>query len=351
MKAAQIVELRRPLRVTEVPDPVHGPQDAVVRVEAEGICRSDWHNWMGDTGWTGRPEPRLPLIPGHEFGGVVEEVGTEVRELQVGDRVTVPFHEACGHCAYCRSGHTNVCEDRQFIGFSHDGGYAEFVRIRNADFNCVKLPEAVDTLAASALGCRYMTAYHAVTMQGCARPGQWVAVHGTGGVGLSAVQIGNAVGAQVVAVDIDNAKLAKAEQEGAVATVNARDTDVPEAVREITQGGAHVSIDALGIRDTVLNSVLSLRAGGRHVQVGLTTKDERGMVALPIDFIVTKELRIVGSLGNPHPQYAGLLSLVERGKLRPKSIVAREVSLEEASDVLESMTHYDNAGLSVITCF
>jgi D-arabinose 1-dehydrogenase-like Zn-dependent alcohol dehydrogenase len=348
MKAAVMVAQREPLEIREMPDPTPGPHDAVVRVEAEGICRSDWHAWMGDWSWIGF-SPQLPIIPGHELGGVVEAVGSEVRSVQVGDRVTVPFHEGCGRCTYCLGGRPNLCDNPQVLGFSHDGGYAQFVRVPNAEFNCIKLPEGVESRVAAAIGCRYMTGYHAVTRQGQIRPGQWVAVHGAGGVGLSAIQVANAAGAQVIAVDIDDAKLQKAMEEGAIATLNARTEDVPAAIKEITRGGAHVSIDALGISDTVTNSILCLRKGGRHVQVGLTTQNEHGMVALPVDAMVVMELEFVGSLGNPHPDYAGLLALVERGKLQPQSLITRDVALEEASDVLRSMTDFKTVGFNVIT--
>jgi propanol-preferring alcohol dehydrogenase len=350
MKAAQMVEQRKPLVVREVPDPQPGPQDAVLRVEACGICRSDWHAWMGDWTWIGF-RPQLPLTLGHELAGVVVEVGSEVRRTKVGERVTVPFHLGCSYCSYCLSGRPNLCDNLQMVGFSFDGGYAQYVRIPNADFNLIRLPEAVDFVTAAALGCRYMTAYHAVLYRGRARAGEWVAVHGVGGVGLSAVQIANAAGARVVAVDVDEEKLARARQEGAVATVNARQQNVPEAIREITGGGAHLSVDALGIRETIQNSIFSLRKGGRHVQVGLTTQAEQGMVALPTDMMVGMELEFYGSVGNPHPQYAGLLGLVEQGKLNPRSLVGRTVSLEEVNEVLQSMTEFRTLGFTVITRF
>ncbi|ADU51828.1 Alcohol dehydrogenase zinc-binding domain protein [Thermaerobacter marianensis DSM 12885] len=350
MLAAQIVAFQQPLRVERVPDPTPGPADAVIRVAAEGICRSDWHAWMGDWSWIGL-SPALPIIPGHEFSGTVEAVGREVRRLRPGDRVTVPFHEACGHCSYCLGGVPNLCDAVQIYGITQNGGYAEYVLVRNADFNCIKLPDAVDFLTAAAIGCRYMTAFHGVTKQGDVRPGQWVVVHGCGGVGLSAVQIAAAMGAQVIAVDVSEQKLAKARDEGAVATVDARHENVPQAVKDLTRGGADVSIDALGIRDTVRNSVLCLRKGGRHVQIGLTTSQERGEVELPVDVIVAQELQIYGSLGNPHPDYRALLALVERGVLKPASLVSRTVRLEEASDVLHQMTEFGTLGFHVITEF
>jgi len=345
MRAARIVAFQKPLQVEDVPDPSPGPGDAVVRVQAEGICRSDWHTWMGD--WP----CELPRIPGHEFSGVVEAVGRDVRNIRPGDRVTAPYHEACGHCSYCLAGAPNLCDHIHIVGITRDGGYAQYVLVRNADFNCIKLPDEVDDLTAASLGCRYMTAYHGLTKQGNVRPGQWVAIHGCGGVGLSAVQIASAMGAQVIAVDISDEALAKAQAEGAVAAVNARRENVPEAIKEITKGGADVSVDALGIHDTVRNSVLSLRKGGRHVQIGLTTADERGEVGLPINLIVSNELQIYGSAGNPHPNYRGLMALVARGVLKPKSLVTRTVALEEASEVLEKMTNFEITGFHVITKF
>ncbi|MCL8207869.1 MAG: zinc-dependent alcohol dehydrogenase family protein [Actinomycetia bacterium] len=349
MKAVRIVATRQPLVFEDLPDPTPGPDDAVVRVQATGICRSDWHAWMGDWTWIGLA-PTLPIVPGHEFGGEVVAVGANVREFAVGDRVTVPFHNACGHCAYCRAGSPNLCANTGIYGFSWDGSFAEYVRVPHADFNLIRLPDTVDALTAAAMGCRYMTGYHGV-MRGGVRPGHWVAVQGAGGVGLSAIQVAAAVGAQVVAVDIDDAKLDKAREEGAVAVVNARRANVPEAVREITGGGAHVGIDALGIRETILNSILSLRKGGRHVQIGLTTAAEGGMVAVPIDAVTAMELEIVGSLGNPHPAYDGLLSLVAAGRLRPRNLVEREVGLEDVNAVFAAMTEFQTRGFNVVTRF
>lgn len=351
MKAAQIVEHGAPLEIREVPDPAPEPHEAVLRVLASGVCRSDWHNWMGDWGWLGA-HVDLPRTPGHEFVGEIVAVGSDVTAVRVGQRVTVPFHEACGRCASCRSGKANLCDNLLSLGMSHDGTYAQYVKIPTADFNCIPVPESVSDAAASAIGCRLMTAFHAVTDQGQIRPGEWLAVHGAGGLGLSAVQIGTAAGANVVAVDIDPAKLVLAEQEGAAATVTASDeVDVPAAVKDVTGGGAHVSLDALGIEATVVNSVSSLRKAGRHVQAGMTSAAESGSVALPIDTIVTQELTLVGSHGNPHSHYPQLLSLISSGRLAPQSLVQRHVSLSEAGTVLAEMSAFRTAGLTVIDRF
>jgi len=164
--------------------PEIGPDDVLVRVRACGICGSDVH---GMDGSTGRRIP--PLVMGHELGGTVVAVGPGVSRVRPGDRVTTPFHESCGRCGYCMIGRSNLCDDMQFLGLTHDGGYARYAAIRNADFNCIKLPDSIDALSAAAIGCRYMTAFHAVTRQGRLAAGQWVAVHGAGGIGLSAVKM------------------------------------------------------------------------------------------------------------------------------------------------------------------
>jgi propanol-preferring alcohol dehydrogenase len=336
--------------MVDLPDPSPGPGEVVVEVEAEGICRTDWHVWNGDWGWVGM-EPVLPLTLGHEFGGSVVEVGEGVSTVHVGDRVTTPFHESCGRCAYCLIGRSNLCDELQFIGLTHDGGYARFAVIRNADFNCVHLPDAVDALSAAAIGCRYMTAFHAVTRQGRLLAGQWVVVHGAGGVGLSAVQIASALGGRVIAVDLADSKLEKATAEGALHTVNASNTDVVEAVRDLTGGGADLAIGGIGAEAVIQSAVLSLRKGGRLVQVGLTSQAEQGYVRLPIDHMIEAEVEILGSVGNPHVDYPRLLGLVETGVFRPASIVGEVLALEQAGRVLSAMDHYETLGFSVITEF
>ncbi len=347
MKAAVMTQFRAPLEIREVDDPVPGPTDAVVRVEACGICRSDWHVWQGDWAWMG-VSPTLPLIMGHEFGGVVEAVGSQVQSFKVGDRVTVPFHLACGRCHYCYSGRSNVCLAYGVIGVNSNGGYGRLALVPNADVNLVRLPEGVDFLTAAALGCRYMTAYHAVADRAQVRPGEWVAIFGVGGVGLSAVQIASALGARVIAVDISEDKLERARQEGALITVNARAENPVGKVRAVTDGGADVGIDALGSAQTALNSVFSLRRGGRHIQVGLTSQQEQGMISLPIDIMVVQEINLVTSLGCPVTSYPGLLSLVASSRLDPRRLVGQTIPVEGVNDVLNAMTEFGTVGFHII---
>jgi alcohol dehydrogenase len=230
------------LTVRTVPDPVPSPSGAVIRVRATGVCRSDWHGWLGHD-----PEIMLPHVPGHELAGEVREVGALVRRWRPGDRVTVPFVCACGRCAQCAVGDHQVCDAQVQPGFSGWGSFAEYVAVETADVNLVALPEALDDVAGASLGCRFATAFRAVVAQGGVRPGQQVAVHGCGGVGLSAVMVAAASGAYVVAVDISPDALVLARELGATATVDATASRTwPEAVRELTGGGADVSLDALG---------------------------------------------------------------------------------------------------------
>lgn len=350
MKAAQLQQTRQPLAMIDVDQPVASPGSVVIKVEAEGICRTDWHVWNGDWGWVGM-SPDLPLIMGHEFGGTVVEVGQGVRTVKVGDRVTTPFHEACGTCAYCLTGRSNLCDNLEFIGLTHSGGYAEYTEIRNADYNCIHLPDNVDALSAAAIGCRYMTAYHAVTRQGRMSPGEWVVVYGAGGVGLSAVQIANALGGLVIAVDLADDKLAKASAEGAVHTINASSNDAPAMVRELTGGGAHVAIGGIGAQVVVESAVMSLRKGGRLAQVGLTSQAEQGRVSIPLDHIIETEIEIAGSVGNPHADYPHLMNLVSKGVLQPSRIVGQRLALAEVQGVLDAMDSFETVGFSVITEF
>jgi propanol-preferring alcohol dehydrogenase len=205
----------------------------------------------------------------------------------------------------------------------------------------------VDPFAAAALGCRFMTSYHGIVDQAAVRPGEWVAIFGVGGVGLSAVQIAAAVGARVIAVSRSEEKLAKARHEGAEVTIKAG-ADTPARILDITRGGAAVSVDALGSIETTLPALQSLGKYGRHVQLGLTGAEEAGVMSIPMDLVVFKELRIVGSLGCPIASYTGMLSMVAAGKLQPARLVESAIPVADAGKVLSDMTDYSTLGFSVI---
>jgi alcohol dehydrogenase len=328
MRAVVFDAVGSPLRITEVAPPECPPDGAVIEVKATGICRSDWHAWRG------HEVVSLPHVPGHEFSGVVTQIGPQVSAFAVGDRVTVPFVNGCGRCDWCRAGQAQVCPHQTQPGFSHPGSFAEQVAIRAADFNLVRLPDAVDFVTAAVLGCRFATAFHALTAQARLRAEEWLTVFGCGGVGLSAVMIAVALDARVVAVDPSPAALARAAELGAEATVAA--TDPVAAVRYITGGGAHSSVDALGSATTALCSVRSLRARGRHVQIGLMLGDDE-LAPLPWDLVVAKELKVLGSHGMAASEYPAMLAMIADGRLQPQRLIGSVIDLERAGEVLMSM--------------
>ena len=346
MKAAVYDEFAQPLHIENVPDPAPPDRGVVIRVRATGLCRSDWHGWMGHD-----PDIRLPHVPGHELAGVIEAKGKDVSRWNAGDRVTLPFVCGCGACPQCASGNHQVC-DRQFQpGFTHWGSFAEYVAVDFADINLVALPDEITDVTAASLGCRFVTSFRAVVDQGKVSAGQWVAVHGCGGVGLSAIMIANALGAHVAAVDIADEKLDLARAIGAAAVVNAtRSEDVVGRIRDITGGGAHVSIDALGSPATSFNSIANLRKRGKHVQVGLMLADHCHS-AVPMDQIIANELEIYGSHGIQAHRYPALLAMIQAGKLSPEKLIGKTVSLEESLDELIQMNSFRGTGVTVIDRF
>jgi len=322
--------------LVEHPEPDCPTDGVVVRVGATGVCRSDWHAWMGHD-----PVP-LPHVPGHELAGTVHAVGEAVTRWAPGDRVTVPFVCGCGHCPSCLAGDTHVCPRQTQPGFTGPGSFAELVAVHAADTNLVRLPDGLDDVTAASLGCRLATAYRAVVTHGRLEAGQWLAVHGCGGVGLSAVLVGVALGARVVAVDVSDAAVARAVELGATAALD------PGEVHEVTGGGAHVSVDAVGSPDTAVASVRSLRRRGRHVQVGLLLGDQ-STPPLPMDLVVAQELSVHGSHGMPAHQYAELLALVADGRIDPSLLVSRVIGLAEAPAALVAMSEpATTAGMTVV---
>jgi D-arabinose 1-dehydrogenase-like Zn-dependent alcohol dehydrogenase len=352
MRAAIVEELNKPLVVRNVPDPECPPDGAIIRVGANGICRTDWHLWTGDWMWRGLTiEP--PFVLGHEFSGTIEEVGRDVAGWQKGDRVIFPMNPGDGACEWCRSGNQHVCDlGAQLVpGVSYWGAFGEYVAVRYADVNLVRLPDTISFVDAASMACRYMAAFHGIVDQANVRGGEWVVVHGAGGMGLSAIQIAVALGGKVIAVDVSGKALAAARELGAVHTIDSG-TDKPvEAIRTLTNGGAQVSIDALGIAETCANSVLSLRKLGRHIQLGHTTRKEAGYVPLPIDVILLKELRLFGAFGMQGQRYGTMLAMCEAGTLKPGRLVHQRVGLEGVTGVLEAMGTYDTTGVAVIDRF
>lgn len=332
-------------RLVDVDEPVCAADGVVLRVGATGVCRSDWHSWLGHD-----PVP-LPVVPGHEYAGEIVEVGAEVTRWRVGDRVTVPFACGCGRCEWCAAGLTNVCPDQTQPGFTSFGSWAERVAVPAADANVVALPPSVGYVEAAALGCRFATAYHAVTAHGRPAAGDWVAVHGCGGVGLSAVMTAVQRGARVVGVDVSPAAREAALELGAGAVVAAEGLaphEIAAAVHEVTSGGAHVSIDGLGGSGPMSASIGSLRRRGRHVQVGLMLEADAAP-AVPMARVLAEELELHGSHGMPAADYPEMLALVASGALDVRRLVGRVISLEEAPDALVAMSAPPaHAGMTVV---
>ncbi len=346
MRAALYQAFRAPLAITRVSDPEPPADGVVIRVAAAGLCRSDWHGWQGHD-----PDIRPPHVPGHEFAGTVTATGAAVTGWRAGDRVTAPFCLGCGTCAQCRAGQQQICDRYYQPGFTGWGAFAEYVALPHADANLVALGPETSFVAAATLGCRFATAFRAVVIQGRARPGEWVAVHGCGGVGLSAVMIAHAIGARAVAVDIRAAPLALARELGAAALVQAGEgDDVAGRIRDITGGGAHVSLDALGSTATCLSSIACLRKQGRHVQVGLMTGAD-ARPAIPLSPVIAQELEILGSHGLQAHRYPAMLALIASGQLRPERLVTKRIALDDVVTELPRMGDFPAAGVTVIERF
>lgn len=315
--------------VRELPAPEPSAAGVVLRVEATGLCRSDWHAWQGhDDGI------RLPHVPGHELVGRIVTMGAGVTRFRVGDRVTTPFVCACGDCPECAGGNGQVCRNQTQPGFTHHGSFAEHVALHNADVNLIPVPDDLDAGAAALLGCRFATSYRGLVHQARLTAGECLVVIGCGGVGLSAVMIGSALGARVIGVDVSDAALAAATGAGAEHVVDSRSTDdLVTTLRELTDGGAHVTLEALGREETTDAAIRALRRRGRHVQIGLFAEDPR----VPLGAVIAGELQLLGSHGMPAGDYAELLDLVRDGRLRPESLITRRIGLDEAPAALAAL--------------
>lgn len=343
MRAAVLKAFKSDLVIEALPDPVCEADGVVLKVLACGICRSDWHGWVGE-----HPKVRPGAILGHEYCGEVVEAGPRAR-WSIGDRVIAPFILSCGECPECRSGESTTCRAQRVPGFGEPGAYAEFISVPHAH-NLARLPATLSPVHAAGLGCRVTTAWQALTGRAALQAGEWLAVHGTGGVGLSALILGRALGARVIVVDVVPERLQQAASLGAEAMVDARPGGVAARIVEVTGGGAHVSIDALGIPDTVNGSIECLRPLGRHVQIGLPTGHTARM-EINLNAVYMKQLALFGSRGMPSWRYPSLLSLIEAGRIDVGPIVARTVPLSQASAELRAFNGPMPPGVAVIDDF
>ena len=344
MRAAIFEKFGAPIVVADVPDPTPPDDGVVIEVRANGICRSDWHGWVGHD-----PSIPLPHVPGHEMAGVIAAKGAAVEGFQVGDRVTAPFVLGCGHCRECVSGNQQVCAHQVQAGFTRWGSLAEYVALPYASTNLVHLPDGMSFATAAGLGCRFATAFRAVIDQGAVSEDSTVAVWGCGGVGLSAVMIAASTGAAVIAIDIDDEALALAKTFGATHTVNSKRIDrAYRVVRDLSDGGCDVSLDALGATATAVDSIRSLRPRGRHVQVGLMIGDDARPI-IPMWRLHAHEIELFGSHGMQAHRYPDMLSMIADGRLRPEQLVTAELTLTEGADRLMRMDEFPGTGFAVVT--
>ena len=331
--------------VADVPMPAAAAGGAVIRVEAAGLCRSDWHGWQGHD-----PDiPSLPHTPGHEFAGVVHAVGDGVTRVHVGDRVVVPFICGCGECMWCVSGSAQVCPNQWQPGFHGPGSYAEFAAIPWAEFNLVALPDGLPFEVAASLGCRFATAYRGIIDVAGVSGGEWVAVFGCGGVGLAAVMIARSRGARVIGIDVNGHALALASHAGAEITFDAGTGDAVEMIRAAVPHGVDVAVDALGSAGTADGATRSLRIHGRHLQIGLLPPAAIGDHAtVPMHTVIGRELSVHGSHGMAAADYPRLLADIAAGLLDPAQFITRTITLGDTPGALVEMSAGTEPGITII---
>ena len=342
MRGIYFSEFNGPLSIKEIDIPKANNKSVVIKVVSTGLCRSDWHAYVGHDS-----DIKLPHVPGHEFAGTIHEIGSDVKRFKVGDRVTVPFVNGCSECEYCKSGNAQVCPRQTQPGFTQFGSFAEYVSIEKADFNLISLPDSIDFDTAAALGCRFATSFRGLVDRAQVKVNQFVAIYGCGGIGLSALLIAQAYGAQVICIDINNESLMKAKELGAQFIVNSKSEDPVAKIIEITKGGADISIDALGSQVTANQSVLSLRRNGKHLQLGLLLTSD-GTTSIPMSRVIAYELDILGSHGMAAFDYPKMLQLIESGKLKPQQLISSKVNLESGMSRLAQMGNNPRTGITII---
>jgi alcohol dehydrogenase len=344
MRAALYTEFQGPISIETLPDPLPEADGVVVKVEATGLCRSDWHGWMGHD-----PDIVLPHVPGHELAGTIVAVGSKVKRWRIGDRVTVPFVAGCGDCDPCISGNEQVCERQFQPGFTAWGSFAELVALRYADGNLVAVPEEISAVTAATLGCRFATAFRAVVDQGRVTADEWVAVHGCGGVGLAAIMIATAYGARVVAIDPNEQAREFARSLGALTLDDdPGETGMTAALKDATEGGPHLSLDAIGNGGVVATSIESLRPRGRHVQIGLLPENQ---TLIPMGTVIGRELEVLGTHGMQAHRYPEMMEMIINGHLEPGRLVTRTLSLLDISEALPEMGTMQSQGVTIVDRF
>lgn len=321
MKAVRLVEINRPLELHDVPVPIPGPADVIVRVKAAGICHSDAHYRVGKS----RVHP-LPMTLGHEVAGVVEATGKDVKNIRPGERVCIHYLTTCGTCDYCEQENEQFCANGQMIGKYRDGGYAEYILMPGR--SVFKLPDEIPFAQGAIMMCSSATSLHALH-KARLKQGESVAVFGVGGLGISAIQLAKALGAgQVFAVDINARKLELAKNFGAVA-INAELVDPIVAIQDLTKGrGVDVALELIGLPLTMQQAVRALSVKGRAALVGIT---EKSFPVAPYHEVINKEAEIIGVSDHLANEIPSLLDFARSGKLNLSSVITRTVKLDATS--------------------
>jgi propanol-preferring alcohol dehydrogenase len=330
MQAAVVEQFGQPLVLREWDVPTPGPGQIVVKTEACGVCGTDIHAARGE--WPLKPTP--PFIPGHEAIGIVSAVGAGVTIVKEGDRVGVPWlHSACGHCEYCLKGWETVCPEAQFSGYTVNGGFAEYVL---ADPNYVAhIPKGLSAVEAAPLICAGITTYKGIK-QTEARPGEWVAISGIGGLGHLAVQYAKAMGLLVAAIDIDDKKLAHAKELGADLTFNAKNGDPAVALKKATGGGAHGVVITAPSLIAFRQGIGMTRKLGTCVLVGLPP----GEFPVPLFDVVANCITVRGSFVGTREDMAQTLDFAARG------LVKADVELQPLSAIDEVFTRLEHGDVA-----
>jgi propanol-preferring alcohol dehydrogenase len=334
MKAAVIHQFKDKLEIKQLDKPTISSHEVLVKVHACGVCHTDLHACHGD--WP--VKPKMPLVPGHEGVGEIVEVGEQVKHLNLGDRVGIPWlYSACGYCDYCLSGNENLCLLQQNAGYSVDGSYAEYCK---ADGNyVVKIPDGISYVDAAPLFCAGVTTYKALKVS-TAKPGEWVAIFGIGGLGHLAVQYAVAMGLNVIAIDTGTEKLKLAKDLGASFCLDFKSDDVVARVLAET-GGVHASICTAVSKSGFEQSYQVIRRGGKCVLVGLPAED----MPLPIFDTVLNGVSVVGSIVGTRKDLVECLDFAARGKVKAITI---EKSLEDINDIFEDMINSEITGRVVM---
>ncbi|KKB33319.1 Alcohol dehydrogenase [Bacillus thermotolerans] len=335
MKAAVVNEFKQDLEIKNVEKPAPGRGEVLVKIEACGVCHTDLHAAHGD--WP--VKPKLPLIPGHEGVGIVEEVGEGVTLLKVGDRVGIPWlYSACGECEYCLKGQETLCPNQENGGYSVDGGYAEYC-LAAADY-VPKIPEGLDPVEAAPILCAGVTTYKALKVSG-AKPGDWVAIYGIGGLGHVALQYAKAMGFNVIAVDIADEKLELAKSLGADEAVNGMKEDPVQAIQNLV-GGVQASISVAVTKKAFEQAYLSVKRGGTLVVVGLPNDE----LPIPIFDTVLNGVTVKGSIVGTRMDMREALEFAAQGKVKAQIETA---PLSEINSIFDKMEQGKINGRIVLT--